>query len=167
MDNIELVITVFLTISLLSVFMAYFSKSSRSFRKMRKNQIKEFKELEKNKCAGPHSWIKMKIGGENTHVCKDCYWCPSVEGFIKPHFVRAELKQAEFNSELDKYFKQKIEEISSENNMETDKLLKINEEISKIKKDFTTKWLEKCLSESLEKGIDFELDTKEEENNDV
>lgn len=125
---------------------------TRSYLRTRK-VVKEFKkekaELEANKCTGAHNWIEMDIMGEKTHVCRDCYWSPKHEEFVRKIFVDAELERMEFESELEKYKTQRIEELAAKYLMEPDDLKIVAEEILKIKKDFTAQHLDKKLRELL------------------
>jgi len=121
---------------------------------IRRNLIKKFNqeksELEANKCKGAHNWIDMEIMGENTHVCRDCYWSPKHEEFVRKMFVNAEIQRQEFLKELEKYKEQRIEELAAKYFMEVDDLKIVAEEILKIKKDFTTQHLDKKIKELLE-----------------
>lgn len=110
------------------------------------NQIKkERQELEEKKCKDTHNWFEMEIMGEKTHVCRDCYWTPKHETFVKKFYVKAEIERMEFEKNLQKYKTQKIEELAAKYFMEPDDLKIVAEEILSIKKDFSIKYLEEYL----------------------
>lgn len=120
---------------------------------LKRKLIKKFKqekaELEANKCKGAHNWIQMEIMGEKTHVCRDCYWSPKHEEFVRKMFVDAEIEHMEFQKGLEIYKNQRIEELAAKYFMEPDDLKIVAEEIMKIKRDFTTQHLEKKIKEML------------------
>lgn len=114
------------------------------------NQIKkERQELEEKKCKGAHNWFEMEIMGEKTHVCRDCYWTPKHETFVKKFYVKAEIERVEFEKNLQKYKTQKIEELAAKFFMETYDLKIVAEEILSIKKDFIAEHLDKKIKEML------------------
>ena len=124
----------------------------------RRKLLKKFKqekaELEANKCTGAHNWIEMEIMGEKTHVCRDCYWSPKHEEFVRKMFVDAEIENQKFVKELEKYKQKRIEELAAKYFMEPDDLKIVAEEILSIKKDFITQHLDKKLKELLGKSLE-------------
>lgn len=123
----------------------------------KRKTVREFKEekakLESNKCEGAHNWIEMKIMGQKTHVCRDCYWSPKYDAFVMKFFVDAEVERMEFEEGLKRYKQQRIEELAAKYFIETDDLKIVAEEILKIKRDFTTQHLDKKIKELLGEKI--------------
>lgn len=110
---------------------------------------KEMKELEKNKCKGAHNWFDMDVMGSKTVVCRDCYWSPKHEGFVKKIFVDAELKRIEFEKKLKAYEEKTLQSICQEYNIDENDMNKIYEKLLNIRKDFTIKQLEESLKDIL------------------
>ena len=108
---------------------------------------KELAKLEANKCKGFHNWIEIEIMGEKSNVCRDCCWSPKYDTFVKKFFVDSEIQRIDFNEGLERYKKNKIEELAAKYFMEVDDLHIVAEEILKIKKDFTIQHLEKKLED--------------------
>lgn len=129
------------------ILFAYFSQSGRMFRKLKKAEKQQLEELYEKKCKGPHKWFEMTVSGEKVHVCKECCWCPSRELFVKPHFVRAELKALIFEEKLNQFTKKRMIEISEKYGVSIEKATEIGEEVIGIKKDFTLKYLDEKLAE--------------------
>jgi hypothetical protein len=136
-----------LLISLLILFCARVFKIIYDNYKKTKKIKEQFKELESNKCKGPHSWIDIEVMKEKTHVCSKCYWSPKHNTFVKKMFVDAEIQYKKFEEELEKYKQQRIEQLAAKYFMEPDDLKIVAEEILKIKKDFTTQYLDKKIKE--------------------
>jgi hypothetical protein len=124
----------------------------------RRKLLKKFKqekaELEANKCKGAHNWMEMELMGEKTHVCRDCYWSPKHNEFVRKIFVDAEIEHQKFVKELEKYKKQRIEELAAKYFMEPEDLKIVAEEILKINKDFTTQHLDKKIREMLGQSLE-------------
>jgi hypothetical protein len=136
-----------------SYLLSTFGKGWLTRRKLLKKFKQEKVELEANKCKGAHNWIEMEIMGEKTHVCRDCYWSPKHEEFVRKMFVDAEIEHMEFMKGLEKYKEQRIEELAAKFVMEAEDLKIVAEEILNIKKDFTTQHLEKKLKEMLGESL--------------
>lgn len=143
---------------ILGIGAAYLISTAVKVTLSRRKVLKKFKqekaELEANKCKGAHNWIQMEIMGEKTHVCRDCYWSPKHEEFVRKMFVDAEIEHQKFLEELDKYKQKRIEELAAKYFMEPDDLKIVAEEILSIKKDFTTQHLDKKLKELLGKSLE-------------
>lgn len=115
---------------------------------------KEIKELEKNKCKGTHNWFDMDVMGNKTVVCRDCYWSPKHEGYVKKVFVDAELKRIEFEEKLEKYQEEVLQSVCEEYKIEKDDMDRIYKKIISIRKDFTIKHLEESLKDILGEDSD-------------
>jgi hypothetical protein len=131
-----------------SYLIGRFSKSFMLAKEISNNFKKTIEELEENKCKGPHNWIDMYVQSEKTHVCKDCYWCPKHEKFIRKHFVDAEVHRITFQEGLDKYREEVLLEMVEYYGIDLDTLQKIEEELLSIKKDYTVEFIDKKLKES-------------------
>jgi hypothetical protein len=115
---------------------------------------KQMQELEENKCKGTHNWFDMDVMGSKTHICRDCYWSPKHEGFVKKIFVDAELKRIEFEEKLKKYQEEVLQSVCEEYKIDKDDMNKIYEKLINIKKDFTIKQLEESLKDILGEDSD-------------
>lgn len=140
MDNLN-----WLIVCLVILFVArIFSILRKSFKRIKKMK-EQFKELDKNKCKGPHSWVEMDILGKKTFVCKECYWCTEVEGYVKKNYVEAHLKNLEFEDKLKEYVEKEKNKILQQYNLKKEDLESILNKINNAKKDFTIKWLDDSL----------------------
>lgn len=132
----------------------YFSVVIYNNFKKNREQNKRLKKLESNKCQGPHSWINMNVDGSKTHVCRECFFSPKHDTFVKENFVKEAVYMEQFDLEYKEYFNKKIQEIAIFYNISTDKLVEIGEKIIEIKKDFASEYVKKMIEEmnqSLEK----------------
>lgn len=136
-----------LLIALCSLFLIRVFKILRKALKDSKKIKKQIEELEKNKCKGPHKWININVENKNTHVCRECYWCPSYESYIKKVFVDAEIKKEKFEEDMESYKKQKLLEIQEKYGLKEEDVKDIYNKIINIKKDFTLKEMENFLKE--------------------
>jgi len=125
-------------------------KNIAVFFRERKNYFKKLAELEANKCKGPHSWIDMTIIGSKTHVCKECYYCPEHEFYIKEHFVRAEVEGEKFYKALSEYKEKRMTEIGKSYGIDIEELQNMTDEVIAINKEFTLEYLDKKLKEMKE-----------------
>ena len=121
----------------------------RIYREIVKRQKERMKELEKNKFEGPHSWIDMEINGETTHVCKDGYFSPKNDAFVKEEAVKAHLHHIEYEKAKEKNRIKRLGEIASKHGISRDVIKDVYEDIINIRKDFDVQWLDKKLAEIL------------------
>lgn len=133
-----------------SYLLSRFSKSVRTYFKIRKAMAQRWEELEAKKCKTHHAWISIDLKGKEVNVCKECNWCPSYGDYIKEMYVKAHLKAEEFQRELKKYKKKRMQEISTEFNIESSVLDEISKKILVINKEFTVDWLTKQLDKKEE-----------------
>lgn len=133
-----------LNVMILSVYVAkiLIKKYSETRRK-----VKEFIRMEENKCKGPHKWFEMEIEDQKTHVCRDCCWCPHHDSFIKEFYV----KIAVFESDHEKHLEEGLKKLSSEYEIDVEKLKEINSKITQISSDFSKAYLEERLESLKEK----------------
>jgi hypothetical protein len=146
-------LVVFLILINLSAFI-YFSMAVYKNISFTIQQNKRFKKLQSNKCKGPHSWVNMSVDGTKTHVCRECFFSPKHDTFVKENFVKEAIHMEQFDLEYKEYFNKKIQEIAIFYNMPTDKLVEIGEKIIEIKKEFASEYIKKMIEEmnqSLEK----------------
>jgi hypothetical protein len=120
-------------------------KQFLKYRKERKEHDIKYKKLESSKCEGPHTWLSMDILGKETHVCKECYYCPDHECFVKGEFVRADIERKKFKLELEQYKENRIREIGAEIGLDESKTKDIYTKFVSIQKEFTLDYLEKAL----------------------
>lgn len=125
----------------------YFSKVLYKNFKLRRQQINRLKKLEENKCKGPHSWISMEVDGSQTHVCRDCYFSPKHDMFVKEYFVKEAVYSEQFDLDYKKYFDEKVQEIAQAYGISGDKIIEINDKVTHIKQEFSLQYLKKMLQE--------------------
>jgi hypothetical protein len=129
------------------VAFVFFAKVLYKNFKLKKQQIKRFKELESNKCKGPHTWLAMTVEGSQTHVCRECYFSPTHDTFVKEYYVKEALYTQQFEADYKKYFDEKVQEIAQAYNISSEKIVEINEKVTNIKQDFSLQYLKKLLQE--------------------
>jgi len=133
-------------------FLAMNTRSFLTYRKLKKEHTERYKELEENKCDGPHTWISMSILGKESHVCKDCCFCPDKEAFVKKEFVNAEVQRSKFDKELALFKEKRIKEIGKEVGLDEDKAKSIYMKFVSIQKDFTLDYIEEMMKMDEEKS---------------
>lgn len=146
----EFNLQVFLLIAFLLINMiafVYFSKVLYKNFKLRKEQINRFKKLEANKCKGPHTWISMEVDSSQTHVCRDCYFSPKHDTFVKEYYVKEAIYSEQFDLDYKKYFNEKVQEMVQVYGIPSDKIIEINEKVTQIKQEFSLQYLKKMLQE--------------------
>ncbi len=111
---------------------------------------KELAELEKNKCEGPHEWMKMDIMGQEDRVCKVCCWSQTHSTYVKRFYIDVELRAIEFDKGLGEYRFDKIKELSDELNVSITDILEIEKRIVKIREDYITVFTEESLLKQIE-----------------
>jgi len=120
-------------------------------RKMKKELKARLKKLNENKCSGPHSWVDVPVNGENTHVCKDCYYTPKHDSFVDKAMFEAELSRINFDKNFEKYKTERFEEIAEKFALEQIVIEGIYDEVVGIKKEFSLKEMDKFIAELLKK----------------
>lgn len=138
MVNEFIVLFLILSVSILSVYTI--KQLIKKYSETRK-AVKEFIRMEENKCKGPHKWFEMDIEGQKTHVCRECCWCPHHDSFIKEFYVKIAVFEADHEAHLENGLK----ELSSEYQMDVEKLKEINSKITEISSNFSKAYLEKRL----------------------
>lgn len=154
--NILFFSLVFGTVLLGTVLVVGFlRKVHRNFKTRLKN-AKKLERLEANKCKGPHSWINMTVEDSKTHVCRDCYFSPKHDTFVKEFYVKEAIHTEQFESEYKKFFEEKIQEIVATYGISSEKIIEINKKVVQIKQDFSLQYLKKMIE-----NLDQELGKKE------
>lgn len=146
-ENMVAVIVSIFLIGINLIAFVYFALIIYNNIKTKRQQIKRIKNLELNKCKGPHSWISMNIEGSQAHVCRDCYFSPKYDSFVKEIFVKEAVYKEQFDSDYKKYFDQKVQEIAAIHNLPLDQVADIGEKIIKIKQDFSLQYIKKIIDE--------------------
>lgn len=125
----------------------FFSRILYKNFKSKRQQIERLKKLESNKCKGPHIWLTMSVEGSQTHVCRECYFAPKHDTFVKEYYVKEAIYTEQFNTDYKKYLDEKIQTMVEMYGISSEKIIEINEKISQIKKEFSLQYLKKMLEE--------------------
>lgn len=137
---------VFLLLVNLIAFVYFAKVLYRNF-KLKRQQIKKFKELEAKKCKGPHIWLTMSVEGSQTHVCRECYFAPKHDTFVKEYYVKEAIYTQQFEADYKKYLDEKVQEMVLFYGISGEKIIEINEKVVQIKQEFSLQYLKKMLQE--------------------
>jgi len=119
----------------------------RLYQKLVKSKKKRLKELEEKKCKGPHSWIDIELNGQKTHVCKECYYSPKNEGFVREEYVNAYLEELKYREAMEEYMEVRLKDIAAAHKIENPRA--VYDAMVTIKKDFNIEYMEKKIKELL------------------
>ena len=139
-------LSVFLVLVNLIAFV-YFSKVLYKSFKLKRQQIKKLKELEANKCKGPHTWLTMTVKSSQTHVCRECYFSPTHDTFVKEYYVKEAIYTQQFEADYKKYLDEKVQEMALFYGIDGEEIIEINEKIVQIKQEFSLQYLKKMIQE--------------------
>ena len=120
-------------------------------RKFKKKIRDKLKKLNENKCKGPHSWVNVPVSGEETHVCKDCYYTPKYDSFVDEQLFKAELDRRQFDKDLEEYKKERFRDVAEKFGLELIVIEGIYDEIIEIKKDFSIQYMDNFIKDLLKK----------------
>ena len=137
---------VFLVLVNLIAFV-YFSKVLYKSFKLKIQQIKKFKELTAKKCRGPHIWLTIPIEGSQTHVCRECYFAPKHDTFVKEYYVKEAIYTQQFEADYKKHLDEKVQEMALFYGIDGEEIIEINEKIVQIKQEFSLQYIKKIIQE--------------------
>lgn len=123
----------------------YFSVVIYNNFKKNREQNKRLKKLESNKCQGPHSWINMTVEGSKTHVCRDCYFSPRHDSFVKEFFVKEAIYTEQFDLDYKKYIDEKIQEMAQNYEISKENIIEINDKLNQLRQEFSLQYLKKMI----------------------
>ena len=128
----------------------YFSVVIYNNFRTKREQARRLKKLESNKCQGPHSWINMSVDGSKTHVCRDCYFSPKHDTFVKEFFVKEAVYTEQFDLDYKKYLDEKAEEMVQKYGISKENIIEINNKINELKQEFSLNYFKKIIQELVE-----------------
>jgi hypothetical protein len=139
-------LSVFLVLVNLIAFV-YFTKVLYGRFKLKIQQIKKFKLLAAKKCKGPHIWLTISVEGSQTHVCRECYFAPKHDTFVKEYYVKEAIYTQQFEADYKKYLDKKVQEMALFYGIDGEEIIEINEKIVQIKQEFSLQYLKKMIQE--------------------
>ena len=125
-------------------------KSELEHLNMIKNKQKQIDEFKKD--GKIHKWITIPVntprdGIVETQVCEETGFCPSLNGFVSTSQIKYMKTVRETEKKYEEYKKNKMNELSTEYNIEIEKLNKIETDFFNIKKEFYVKKMEKAVED--------------------
>jgi hypothetical protein len=90
--------------------------------------VKRLKQLENQRCKGMHSWDTIITGSKTIKYCKDCYYTPDFDNYVKKESVDVFKNLEQDREEFKAYESKRITAQALEDSLV--KVLKISNEFS-------------------------------------
>jgi hypothetical protein len=92
----------------------------------------------------------MSVEGSKTHVCRDCYFSPKHDTFVKEFFVKEAVYTEQFDLDYKKYLDEKAEEMAQKYGISKENIIEINNKINELKQEFSLNYFKKIIQELVE-----------------
>jgi hypothetical protein len=91
------------------------------------------------KKGGVHDWVEVSIGGKKQYACSKTGYCPLLNGFVSPAYVRNIKTNATLEKDMLAFVESKKAEIGMKYGISVENLTVLMDEVYSIKKDFALK----------------------------